>query len=213
MKTILEDLKREVQKRFKKSKGSHDWEHTERVFTLCQRIGKKEKANRTILEIAAILHDIGRTAEDRSKGKIDHAAQGAIMARKILSSYHLSDQEVEAIIHCIATHRFRGHQIPQSKEAKILYDADKLDAIGAVGIGRAFLFAGEQGANLHDQHIVIEKTKEYSKEDTAYREFLVKLRHVKEKIFTSEGKKMARERHRYMVDFFDRLNQEVDALL
>jgi uncharacterized protein len=59
---------------------------------------------------------------------------------------------------------------------------------------------------------VIEKTKEYLKEDTAYREFLVKLRFMKDKIFTSEGKKIARERHQYMVDFFDRLNQEVDAL-
>lgn len=66
----MEDLKREVQKRFKKSKGSHDWEHTERVFTLCKRIGKKEKADMTVLAIAAILHDIGRTAEDHSKGKL-----------------------------------------------------------------------------------------------------------------------------------------------
>jgi len=118
---------------------------------------------------------------------------------------------IEAVVHCIATHRFRGHQIPQSKEAKILYDADKLDAIGAVGMGRAFLFAGEQGCNFHDWHIVIEKTK-YLKENTAYLEFLVKLRFMKDKIFTSEGKKIARERHRYMVYFFDRLNQEVDAL-
>jgi uncharacterized protein len=213
MKKIMEDLKREVQKRFKKSKGSHDWEHTERVFTLCKRIGKKEKADMTVLAIAAILHDIGRTAEDHSKGKIDHATLGVRMARKILSSYPLSDQMIEAVVHCIATHRFRGYQIPQSKEAKILYDADKLDAIGAVGIGRAFLFAGEQGANLHDRHIVVGKTKQYTKQDTAYREFLVKLRFIKDKIFTSEGKKIARERHRYMIDFFDRLNQEVDAQL
>jgi uncharacterized protein len=87
-------------------------------------------------------------------------------------------------------------------------DADKLDSIGAVGIGRAFLFAGEVGARLHDPNIVVEKTRPYTREDTAYREFLVKLSKIKHRIFTQEGRRIARDRHRFMTEYFDRLNAE-----
>jgi len=99
------------------------------------------------------------------------------------------------------------------KEAKILFDVDKLDAIGAVGIGRAFLFAGEIGAKLHDKNVDIKKTKEYTKDDSAYREYLVKLRKIKNRMFTKEGKKIAREKHGFMVNFFNRLNKEIDGKL
>ena len=88
-----------------------------------------------------------------------------------------------------------------------------MDAIGAIGIGRAFLFAGEMGAKFHEKDVDIEKTKEYSKEDTAYREFIVKLRKIKDRMFTKEGKRIAKERHKFMVNFFDRLNKEVDGKL
>ena len=104
-------------------------------------------------------------------------------------------------------------KIPNSKEAKILFDADKLDSIGAIGIGRAFLFAGEIGAKLHNKDVDIDKTKPYTKEDTAYREYMIKLRKVKERMLTDEGKHIAKERHKFMVEFFDRLNKEVDGNL
>jgi uncharacterized protein len=120
---------------------------------------------------------------------------------------------MEGVIHCIQTHRFRKRVVPISKEAKILFDADKLDSIGAVGIGRAFLFAGEVGARLHNKDINLRKTKPYTKEDTAYREYLIKLRKIKDRIFTKEGKRIARERHRFMVEFFERLNRETDGRL
>ena len=78
-----------------------------------------------------------------------------------------------------------------------------------MGIGRAFLFAGEVGAKLHNSDIDVEKTKAYTREDTAYREFVVKLRKIKEKMLTREGKRIAKERHDYMVKFFERLDREV----
>lgn len=115
--------------------------------------------------------------------------------------------------HCIACHRFRDNNIPQTKEAKILFDADKLDSIGAVGIGRAFLFAGEIGARLHNKGVDLSKTQPYTKEDTAYREFVVKLKKVKARLLTKSGKALAQGRHNYMVDFFKRLNQEVAGKL
>jgi uncharacterized protein len=117
------------------------------------------------------------------------------------------------VVHCIRTHRFRRRAVPQTLEARVLFDADKLDSIGAVGIGRAFLFAGEVGARLHDKRIDVRKTKPYTEDDTAYREFLVKLGRVRGRIFTREGKRIAAERHRFMVDFFGRLNKETDGIL
>jgi len=210
---LIKEIKKEAEKYFKDAKGSHDWSHVERVYNLALKIGKKEGANLEILKLVAILHDIGRKHQDEVNGRVDHAEIGAKLAREILEKYNIGKEKTEKIIHCIETNRFRGNKKPKSKEAKILFDADKLDAIGATGIGRAFLFAGEVGAKLHNKDVDLEKTKEYSKEDTAYREFMVKLRKIKGRMFTKEGKKIARERHKFMVNFFNRLNKEVDGKL
>jgi uncharacterized protein len=210
---LFEKFKNQISRLFKGSKGSHDWEHTERVLNLAVHIGKKEKADLNIIKYAAILHDIARAAEDRSRGKLCHAALGARMAFKILKKTGMNYKKIKHITHCIETHRYRGNKKPKTLEAKVLFDADKLDSIGAVGIGRAFLFAGEVGAKLHNKGVNISKTKAYSKEDTAYREYLVKLKHIKKKVMTAEGKRLATERHRFMVEFFERINKEVDGIL
>jgi uncharacterized protein len=206
-------IKEEAKKYFWSARGSHDWDHTERVYGLCLKIGKKEKANLSLLRLAAILHDIGREEEDRSDGRICHSQRGAELAGRILEKYGVEKKKIREVVHCIASHRFRKNTKPQTKEAMVLFDADKLDSIGAVGVGRAFLFAGEVGARLHNKGIVVSWTKPYTKEDTAYREFLVKLRKIKDRMYTKEGKRMARERHKYMADFFARLNKEVDGIL
>jgi len=208
---LFEKVKEETKEFFAEAKGSHDWEHTERVYNLCMRIGGKEDADMEVLSLAAILHDIGRPEQDRLKGTICHAEKGAVLAREMLKRYGVDKEKTDKIVHCIETHRFRNNKSPQSKEAKILFDSDKLDSIGATGIGRAFLFAGEVGAKLHDKHVDVEKTELYTKEDTAYREFIVKLSKIKDRMFTGEGKRIAEERHRFMVDFFNRLNKEVDG--
>jgi uncharacterized protein len=210
---LFQRIEAEAKRFFRSARGSHDWDHTRRVLGLCLRIGKKEGGNLKILRLAALLHDIGRAAEDRSNGKICHSQAGASMAGKILKAHGLARETIEGVIHCIQTHRFRKRAVPISKEAKILFDADKLDSIGAVGIGRAFLFAGEVGARLHNKDIELRKTKPYTKEDTAYREYLIKLRKIKDRIFTKEGKRIARERHRFMVEFFKRLDRETDGRL
>lgn len=209
----FEKIKKEAKRYLTKSKGSHDLEHTERVFNLAIHIGKKEKADLEILEIAAILHDIGRGVQNKKNRKLCHAELGAKIAEEILEKNNFQKDFIKAVIHCISTHRFRGKNIPETKEAKVLYDADKLDAIGAVGIGRAFLFAGEIGAKLHNSNVDIEKTREYSKDDTAYREFLVKLIKIRDKMLTKEGKRIAKERHEFMEKFFDRLNKEAKGVL
>jgi uncharacterized protein len=210
---LFKQIEEKAKNYFLNANGSHDWDHVERVYNLCIKIGEKENVDFEILKLAAILHDIGREKEDKLNGKICHAERGAVLARELLEKYGVEKDKIDKIVHCIECHRFRGDKIPQSKEAKVLFDADKLDAIGAVGIGRAFLFAGGVGARLHDKSVDIKNTESYTKEDTAYREFLVKLSKLKDRMLTEEGKRIAEERHKFMIDFFDRLNKEVDGIL
>ena len=205
----IDRIREEAKARFKNASPSHGWDHTERVLRLALHIGDVEGAEPSIVELAALLHDIGRKLEDESLGEVCHAEEGARLSAGILERHAIAGDISEKIIHCIEHHRFRGNKKPDTLEAKVVFDADKLDSIGAVGIGRAFLFAGESGAKLHNEP-GIDPLKEapYGPEDTAYREFLHKLQHVHERMLTGEGKRLAEERHAFMLDFFARLEEE-----
>lgn len=196
---------------FASAAGSHDWEHTLRVHRLCRKIGPVENADMLVLEAAAYLHDIGRSAQDKSNGSVCHATKGAEMAVGLLSDLAVGEDQKQNIIHCVASHRFRGADAPVTNEAKVLFDADKLDAIGAVGVARAYLFAGELGACLHNPNISIEDTLPYSRDDTGYREYIVKLSKIKNRILTGEGKRLAKKRHEFMNFFFQQFLEEYDG--
>ena len=211
---LLKDISKEIQPFFEGMNGCHDFAHTERVMKMASHLAKKEKADEEIVALATLLHDIGRKEEMEKDGKICHAERSAEMAKEILSRHGVGKEKAARIEHCISSHRFRKDNAPQTIEAKVLFDADKLDAIGAVGLGRAFLFAGEVGAKLHNSnHADIASTEAYSNEDTAFREFSVKLKHVKDKLYTTEGKRIAKERHEFMEKFFERLDKESDGEL
>ena len=189
--------------------GCHGPDHTERVHKTALHIGRLMGARLNVLSAAALLHDIGRRYETREQGKICHAEKGAELAREILAKLDFAPALIDEIAHCIEAHRYRGDKIPKTLAAKILYDADKLDSIGAVGIGRAFLFAGQTGARLHNESDVdILACKPYSKEDTAYREFKFKMSKIKDRMLTPEGKRLAEERHDFMEVYFERLERE-----
>ena len=189
--------------------GCHGPDLTERVHKTALHLGRLMEARLDVLSAAALLHDIGRMYETREQGKICHAEKGAVLAREILEKLSFAPSTIDEIAHCIETHRYRGDNIPMTLEAKILYDADKLDSIGAVGIGRAFLFADQMGAKLHnDTDVDILDCKPYSKEDTAYREFKFKMSKIKDRMLTPEGRRLAEERHEFMEVFFERLERE-----
>ena len=95
-----------------------------------------------------------------------------------------------------------------TREAKLLFDADKLDSLGAVGVGRAFLFAGEVGARLHTGAAAALRARAYGRGDTAHREWLVKLRHLPGRMLTPAGRRLAAERAAYTAAFFERLAAE-----
>jgi uncharacterized protein len=101
--------------------------------------------------------------------------------------------------------------VPETGEARVLFDADKLDAIGAVGVARAFLFAGEVGARLHTPDVDPEQTRPYTENDTGYREYRVKLCKIKDRMLTSEGRRIAKERHAFMEQFFNRFIKEYEG--
>ena len=210
-KDVLKDIKTIAKKLFNGSRGSHDWEHTLRVYRLCERIGRAEGVDMEVLLIAAYLHDIGRSSQDASKGAVCHAQKGAEMAEPVVNKLPLSENQKENVVHCIRSHRFRGNHNPETKEAKVLFDADKLDAIGAVGVARAFLFAGEVGARLHNPEMNIENTRPYSIDDTGYREYKIKLCKIRDRILTKEGRKLADERHGFMEEFFNRFLKEYEG--
>ncbi|MCK5834429.1 MAG: phosphohydrolase, partial [Lentisphaeria bacterium] len=141
-----------------------------------------------------------------------HAQVGSDLAREILTRFgYVDEMLIDQVTHCILCHRTRNGHVPQTLEAKIVFDADKLDSIGAIGIGRAFHFAGRFGAKVHNDKLAAIGSEAYSEEDTAYREYLVKLKHISKNLYTNSGKTLAKDRHDFMVRFFDQLNTETSS--
>ncbi len=206
------ELKKICHEYCRREGGAHGPDHSERVCRMALRLGKTLNADLEVLAASGLLHDIGRAKERAEKGTICHAEYGAKLAGPILERLGYRQETINKICHCIRAHRYRGACKPQSLEAKILFDADKLDSIGAIGIGRAFLFAGQIGACLHNPELDPGQTESYSRQDTAYREFQVKMKRVRGRLLTAEGAKIASERHRFMEIFFDRLNSEIYGL-
>ena len=207
----LAALQAQVKSLFEAARGSHAWDHTLRVFRLCEKIGRAEKADMDVVRVAALLHDIGRSRQDDANGQLCHARKGAQMAAVMIRELPLTDAQKQNILHCIRSHRFRGDLRPETKEAAVLFDADKIDAIGAVGVARAFLFAGEVGARLHNPDIRPEDGQPYSADDTGYREYRLKLCQIKDSMLTSAGRVLAGERHRFMQEFFERFLNEYEG--
>ena len=205
--TIISEVRKEAEILLKRAKGSHSIDHSERVLKLAQHLAEAEKADREVVTLAALLHDIAKNDEDDSKGVLCHAKHGAEVARKILSKYPLSKEKIDAIIYCISSHRFDSKEKPKTLEAKIIFDADKLDVLGAVGLARNFVFTGEGGL---DKKFGGEENM-FSNENTTYRYYLSDLSKVKNHLFTLEGKRIAEERTQFMQKFFERMLKEAEG--
>ena len=126
--------------------GAHTYDHTRRVLAIALEIGTKAKANIRILGAASLLHDIGRPNEKKTGES--HAITSGNMSKDFLASVGYSDKEVEEVVNAIRTHRFSEGIEPVSLEGQILSDADKIDAIGAVGIFRAIAQASVSGRGI-----------------------------------------------------------------
>ncbi len=203
------DLIAQARALYEGADAAHDFDHVLRVLTLVRRIGPAEGADMRLLEVATLLHDIARAEEVRSG--VDHARAGAARAQEIVRQWGYRAAEAAAVAGIIAAHRFRNDAEPQTVEEKVLYDADKLDAIGAIGIGRAFAYAGRTGQRLWSE--VPAGARATQPVDPATHspaiEFAVKLSLLAGSLHTATARALARGRHDFMVAFFARLEAEV----
>lgn len=203
----------EARSHYRGSDASHDFDHVLRVLRLAERIGEAEGANMIVVRTAVLLHDVAR-GEERWSG-VCHAQAGASRARGILADH--PSAMVDAVADAIATHRFRGDAVPGTLEAQILYDADKLDAIGAIGVARAYAVAGERGSQLWggvpdgygERQRIEGRDDEFDQDHTPVHEYVFKLARLKGTLFTETARRIGEERHAYMAGFFRRLEQEV----
>lgn len=131
----FEKLKEEAKKYFGSKDGGHTFDHTERVYNLALKIAKKENADLEIIKASALLHDIARAKQERKECSC-HAKEGSIMAQEILQKFNFPKEKIDAVCYAIKVHRKSDDIKPETKEAAILQDADRLDALGAVNIAR-----------------------------------------------------------------------------
>ena len=193
----------------------HDFDHIVRVVTLAERIGQQEGADIPIVRTAALLHDLGR-AESQAEN-LNHAAVAAKHAGELLLGWGAPQHWVREVQHAIAAHRFRTLPDPKTLEARVVFDADKLDAIGAIGIARAFAYGGAHQQRLWapiDSVNLAEWELNGDNPDahTPVHEFVVKLSRIKDRLTTSSGRVIAEERHAYMQAYYQRLEDEVKGV-
>jgi uncharacterized protein len=168
--------------------GCHGYEHTERVIELCNRLGAQLGADMSILLPAAILHDISREEEN-------HAERGAVEAAKILEESGYDPEKIPLVCEAIQVHSFSRGEKAKTLEAMILSDADKLDAMGAVGVYRTALYSGE----------LMRPVEEFIEH------FHEKLLTLKDLLYTDEARVLADGRHRYMMEYLEEFMRELKA--
>ena len=220
---MIEEVKRIVSEKL--SCSAHDLDHTFRVYNNCIRISKDvDKVDLEVLKYAALLHDIARVEEDNdNSGKIDHSLLGAEQAREILTKLGKNEEFIEKVCSAIKTHRYRNNLKPQTIEGKILYDADKLDVIGIIGICRSYMIAGEYNQKIYNDTDISEyiktnlegqkasgKIKDISLHSPNI-EFLTKDINIPNTMFTKTGKRLARNRIKKRQKFFDNLKDEING--
>jgi uncharacterized protein len=199
--------------------SAHNIEHVKRVVDLCGILANSEDgADMEILLVSALLHDIARVNEDQDlTGETDHAALGAQKAGDILKDFDYPEYKVKKVQHCIETHRFRSGKKPESIEARILFDADKLDVLGAVGIARTYMMSGQYGQSLdfNSEEYSLKgnsdangRLKDMSKH-SPFVEFECKYKKIPDRLYTEKAKEIARERLAFMDAFFIKLKDEL----
>lgn len=207
--------------------SAHNMDHTMRVYNMALNIAKKEKSvDLDVLKCAVLLHDIARVKEDDDKtGNICHAQESAKMCVPILKKIGHGKERIEKIAHCILTHRYKTDNKPESIEAKILFDADKLDSLGAIMIMRAGAWIQRNGASIfpameYKKYVKANlvggkengRIKDSSKHSLYY-EYEIKNKKLPGLMFTKTGKEIAKQRLKFNKIFLDRLMKEAEGIL
>jgi uncharacterized protein len=205
--------------------NAHDMEHIMRVFNTCTHLAEGEDVDMEVIQAAALLHDIARIKEDvDNSGNTDHALLGAEMAAPILRELGFPEDRIKHIQECIKTHRYRTGIKPETTEAKIVFDADKIDGVGATGVARGFIWTGKNNARFHYKPDL----EEYAKENLGGKingriqdktkhcqwiEINTKLKFLPDKMQTKKGRELCKRRVEYQISFMDRMEREINGEL
>jgi uncharacterized protein len=192
--------------------SAHDAQHIYRVLYNALLIAREEQhVDQDVLITACLLHDIGRK-DQFADPTLCHAAVGSEKARVFLLQHGFSEEFAEQVAHCILAHRFRKANPPQSIEAKILYDADKLDATGAIGMARTLQFKADTKSAIYtlrpDGTVSNGEEEEGS---SFFREYQFKLKNLYDRFYTQTGARMAQQRQKIAHDFYESLYREVSS--
>ncbi|AZA99861.1 HD domain-containing protein [Chryseobacterium joostei] len=210
MKSTIDNTVEFVKEKLEGAEAGHDWFHIERVWKLAKKIAETENCNQEVVELSALLHDIA----DPKFHNGDETIAPKI-SRAFLEQQNVPDETIEKVLYVIENISFKNRgnaPIEPSLELQIVQDADRIDAIGAIGIARTFNFGGFKNNPMYDPAIEPNlgmSKEEYKKSNgTTINHFYEKLLLLKDLMNTEKGKKMAEERHNYMLNFLDEFYKE-----
>jgi uncharacterized protein len=211
---ILENTIHFVKDQLKGAEGGHDWFHIERVYNNALLISKKETGNIFVVSLAALLHDIADSKFHNGDESI-----GPKIAKEFLQTQNIKLEIIEDIVNIIKNTSFKGGNFTkdfESKELDIVQDADRLDAIGAIGIARCFNYGGFKEREIYNPKIKpnLKMTKEEYKNANApsINHFYEKLLLLKNKMNTNTGKALAEKRHAFMLLYLDQFYREWNGM-
>lgn len=207
---VIESTKKYVREKLGGEGSGHDWWHVYRVWKNAVHIGKEEKADMFVVELAALLHDIADYKFHNGDETI-----GPKTARAFLESLKVDEGIILHVCQIIETISFKGSEVSskmQTKEGMVVQDADRLDAIGAIGIARTFAYGGHKGREMYSPEIRPEKHTSFEEyknnKSPTINHFYEKLLLLKDLMNTKTAKKIAEERHKYMEEYLERFFQE-----
>ena len=207
---VIEKTKDYVRRSCKGDVG-HDWFHVERVWTMARKIAEEEKADVFIVEMAALLHDVDDFKFNDSDGT-------AVKSKAWLKSLDIDNTIIDKIIHIVENVSFKGSaekEKIQTLEGKVVQDADRLDALGAIGVARAFTFAGHTNMCIYDPSIKVRGNMKFSEyrthERSAVNHFYEKLLLLKDRMNTKTGKRLAEGRHKFMEQYLEQFFKEAEG--
>ncbi len=189
----------------------HGFGHIERVYRLCEQIGAAEGADMEILLTAALLHD-AQGSHPGEGSRDNHHLRSAEFAGKLLADMGWNESRILAVQACIIAHRYRKEDVPASLEAKVLFDADKLDVLGAIGVVRALAYAFQVNVPAFSEpsaSFLSSWEKQPGEPHSAYHEYLFKLKKISSILLTPAARSIADKRQKALNDFFEELAAEM----
>jgi uncharacterized protein len=197
--TLAESIRKEAEKHYSDD-PSHDWLHAERVCRMCMRICGEEGGDPKVLIAAALLHDVGMKYE--LEQGVDHSEKSVEIAKEILSRIGFPSEKISMVLEAIREHRFRKGVKAVSIESRILQDADRLDAMGAIGVARSFAHGGRRRIPMYSSGRGTGSTVDH---------FYEKLLKLKNSLNTETARRIAEERHAFMEEFLSRFLKEIEG--